>query len=71
MVPLCKPGKDCTDLRNYGPIALTSYICKIMEKMINERLIFFVKQISIYLSFRVDSGNAGIQWMQHYALNMN
>lgn len=43
VVPIRKPGKDCTSPGNYRPIALTSNICKIMEKMINERLTYHVE----------------------------
>lgn len=32
IVPICKPGKDCTNPGNYRPIALTSNICKIWKK---------------------------------------
>ena len=35
--------KDCTNPGNYRPIALTSNICKIMEKMINERLTYYME----------------------------
>ena len=37
IIPISKPGKDNTN--NYRPIALTSCICKILERMINERLV--------------------------------
>ena len=33
-----KPGKDHSKSDNYLPIALTSCICKVMERMINNRL---------------------------------
>ncbi len=39
IVPIRKPGKDCTNPGNYRPIALTSNVGKIMEKIVNERLI--------------------------------
>jgi len=44
IVPIRKPGKDCTNPGNYRPIALTSNICKIMEKMINERLTYYMEK---------------------------
>uniref|UniRef100_A0A8C2HUK7 Uncharacterized protein n=1 Tax=Cyprinus carpio TaxID=7962 RepID=A0A8C2HUK7_CYPCA len=49
IVPIRKPGKDCTNPENYRPIALTSNVCKIMEKMINERLMYYVEN-NKYLS---------------------
>ena len=43
IVPIPKPGKDSSNPENYRPIALTSNICKIMEKMINERLTYYME----------------------------
>jgi hypothetical protein len=34
-----KPGKDAKQPENYRPISLTSCLCKIMERMVNKRLI--------------------------------
>ena len=38
VIPIPKPGKDPTNPPNYRPIALTTYIYKRMERMINRRL---------------------------------
>ena len=38
-----KPGKDLTDSQNYRPIALTSCVCKIIEKMVNTILIQYLE----------------------------
>ena len=38
VVPIRKPGNDPTRPTSYRPIALTSHVCKIMERMITERL---------------------------------
>ena len=35
-----KPGKDHSDAGNFRPIALTSSLCKTMERMINARLMW-------------------------------
>ena len=43
IIPIPKPGKDHSDPNNYRPIALTSCVCKTMERMINERLIWFLE----------------------------
>ena len=43
VIPLPKPGKDHKDPGNYRPIALTSCICKTFERMINERLMWFLE----------------------------
>ena len=40
IIPIPKPGKDPTN-PNYRPIALTSCICKTMERMINRRLVWY------------------------------
>ena len=39
-----KPLKDGANVSNYRPIALTSCICKIMEKMVNSRLIWVLER---------------------------
>ena len=43
IIPIPKPGKDPTNPTNYRPIALTSYICKTMERMINRRLVWYLE----------------------------
>ena len=43
IVPIPKPGKDHTDPSNYRPIALTSCVCKTMERMINDRLVWYLE----------------------------
>ena len=39
VIPIPKPGKDTTKPQNYRPIALTSCLCKTMERMVNARLV--------------------------------
>lgn len=43
VVPIRKPGKDSAIAANYRPIALTSHLGKIMERMIVERLSHYVE----------------------------
>ena len=53
-VPIPKPGKDHTNPSNYRPIALTSCLCKLMEKLVNKRLMWFLetnKKISKFLQW--------------------
>ena len=38
VVPIPKPGKDHSDPGNFRPIALTSCLCKTIQRMINTRL---------------------------------
>ena len=47
IVPIPKPGKDNTDPLNYRPIALTSCLCKTMERMVNSRLTWFLQSNNI------------------------
>ena len=44
VIPFPKPGKDSSDPKNYRPIALTSCLCKILEKMVNNRLVFILEK---------------------------
>ena len=38
VVPIAKPKKDKNNTENYCPIALTSGLCKTIEKIVNKRL---------------------------------
>ena len=40
LVAIPKPDKDSSDPNNYRPIALTSCLCKTMERMVNKRLMW-------------------------------
>ena len=52
VIPVTKPGKDRTDPNNYRPIALTSCLCKIMERMINHRLTWFLQDNNIITKYQ-------------------
>ena len=54
VVPLPKPGKDHTDPLHFRPIALTSCLCKLLEKMVNFRLMAYLE--SHHLLGEVQSG---------------
>ena len=43
VVPIPKPGKDTTKPENYRPIALTSCLCKTLERMVNSRLVHYLE----------------------------
>ena len=43
IVPTPKSGKDTSNPQNYRPIALTSCLCKTMERMINSRLTWYLE----------------------------
>ena len=52
IIPIPKPGKDNTNPNNYRPIALTSFICKTLERMINERLVWYLETNNIITEFQ-------------------
>ena len=43
IIPIPKPGKDPAEPNNYRPIALTSCLCKTLERMIDKRLTWFLE----------------------------
>ena len=43
VITIPKPGKDHAEPTNYRPIALTSCICKTLERMINTRLVWYLE----------------------------
>ena len=49
VIPIPKPGKDPSNPLNYRPISLTSCLCKTMEKMVNERLTWILKEKRIII----------------------
>ena len=52
MIPIPKPGKDRTDPNNYRPIALTSCLFKIMERLINHLLAWFLQDNKIITKYQ-------------------
>ena len=47
VIAVPKSGKDTSDPSNYRPIALTSCICKVMERMITSHLVWYCHQASV------------------------
>ena len=47
VIPIPKPNKDHTDPLSYRPIALTSCLCKVLERMINTRFIWYLEKSGI------------------------
>ena len=47
IIPIPKPNKEKTNPLNYRPIALTSCLCKIMERMVNNRLSWYLERNNI------------------------
>ena len=52
IIPIPKAGKDNTNPKNYRPIALTSCICKTLERMTNERLVWYLETNNIITEFQ-------------------
>ena len=47
IIPVLKQGKPRSDVNNYRPIALTSHVCKLMEKIIQQRLVYYCEKSDI------------------------
>ena len=47
LILILKPGKDPKMTSNYRPISLTNCLCKILERMINKRLQWFLETNNI------------------------
>lgn len=43
---------DSTNPDNYRPIALTSHVCKTMEKMITERITYYLERNELFSPFQ-------------------
>ena len=52
IIPIPKPGKDHTNPTKYRPIALTSCICKTFERMINNRLVWYLEYNGIITAYQ-------------------
>ena len=44
VIPIKKPNKDPQQPSSYRPISLTSCVCKLFEKMVNSRLMWYLEQ---------------------------
>ena len=52
IIPILKPGKDASDPGSYRPIALTSVLCKIMERMVTNRLVYFLESKGLFVTYQ-------------------
>ena len=53
MVPILKPGKEASDPSAYRPTALTAVLCKIMERIVTNRLVFLETK-GLFADFRFE-----------------
>ena len=47
ILPIPKPNKDTSDPSSYRPISLTSVICKLMERLVTNRLTWHLEKNSL------------------------
>lgn len=52
VVHILKPGKNPSDPSSYRPISLTSHLCKIMERMITERITYFLESKNLFSPYQ-------------------
>ena len=52
VIPFLKPNKDPLSTNSYRPIALTSCLCKILEKIVNLRLVFYLENHNILANYQ-------------------
>ena len=61
IIPIPKPGKDPVEPNNYRLMALTSCLCKTLERIINTRLTWFLESKIIYRSSSLVLDLAAVQ----------
>ena len=52
IIPVPKPGKVLSDPGSYRPIALTSCLCKTMERMVNSRLTWYLESHMVITEYQ-------------------
>ena len=70
VIPILKDGKDSKAPSSYRLISLISVVCKLMEKMVNNHLVFFLEKNNLLYKFQ--SGfRKGRSIMDHIAALAN
>lgn len=52
VIPVLKPGTEASDPSSYRPIALTAVLCKIMERMVTNRLVYFLETKRLFVDIQ-------------------
>ena len=52
VIPIPKPNKDTSNPTNYRPIALTSCLCKTLERMVNARLVWVLESKNLLSKYQ-------------------
>ncbi|GFT44069.1 putative RNA-directed DNA polymerase from transposon BS [Trichonephila clavipes] len=66
VVPILKPGKEADNPENFRPISLACIPCKIMERIILDRLNFYLAENNLFPRFNMDLERAIAQLMKSY-----
>ena len=52
IIPILKPGKDPSAPSSYRPIALTAVLCKVMERMVTNRLVYVLETNNFFANYQ-------------------
>ena len=50
VIPIPKPAKDKPSPKNYRPISLTNNLCKLLERILNKRLVALLETNKVFVS---------------------
>lgn len=59
---ILKPDKNKLKPEGYRPITLLNTMCKILKKLINSILSWFLEKSNIFLQNKTDLGKTAVQW---------
>ena len=52
LVPILKPDKPPKSVNSYRPIAMTSCVCKLLEKILNFRLVYQLESVNFFSQYQ-------------------